>query len=50
MHLFHPHDEVPPGHYGMVEFYCPDPAYECRRVMLAIVEEAQPTRILASIS
>jgi uncharacterized protein YecA (UPF0149 family) len=26
MHLFSPHDEVPPGHYGMIEFYCPDRA------------------------
>jgi hypothetical protein len=50
MHLFAPHDEVPPGHYGMIEFYCPDPACECRRVMLNVVEEAHPRRFLASIS
>lgn len=50
MHLFAPHDEVPPGHYGMIEFYCPDPACECRRVMLNVVEEAHPKHFLASIS
>jgi len=50
MHLFRPQDEIPPGHYGMIEFYCPDPACECRRVMLNVVEEAHPTRFLASIS
>jgi hypothetical protein len=50
MHLVRPHDDVPPGHYGMVEFYCPDPACECRRVMLNVVEEAHPDRSLASIS
>jgi hypothetical protein len=50
MHLFRPRDEIPPGHYGMVEFYCPDPACECRRVMLNVVEKAHPDRSLASIS
>ena len=50
MRLFEPHDDVPPGHYGMIEFYCPDPACDCRRVMLNVVEEAHPERFLASIS
>lgn len=23
MTLFSPHDGIPPGHYGLFEFYCP---------------------------
>jgi hypothetical protein len=34
----------------MVEYYCPDPACECQRVILAVVEEADPDHSLASIS
>ncbi len=40
---------VPTGSYGLIEFYCPDPDCDCRRVMLNIVEEKHPTRFLASI-
>ncbi len=48
--LFAPHAGVPPGSYGLYEFYCPDPACDCRRVMLNVVEEKNPKYFLASIS
>jgi hypothetical protein len=41
---------LPAGSYGLFEFYCPDPACDCRRVMLNVVEEKNPERFLASIS
>jgi hypothetical protein len=31
------HRELPDGQYGIVEAYCPDPACDCRRVMLNVV-------------
>jgi hypothetical protein len=43
-------DGLPVGSYGLFEFYCPDPACDCRRVMLNVVEEQRPDRFLASIS
>ena len=43
-------DGLPIGSYELVEFYCPDPACNCRRVMLNIVEAKHPDRFLASIS
>lgn len=45
-----PQGELPVGSYGLFEFYCPDPACDCRRVMLNVVEEKQPHHFLASIS
>lgn len=41
---------IPPGSYGLLEFYCPDPACDCRRVMLNVAEEQHQERFLASIS
>jgi hypothetical protein len=43
-------DGLPIGSYGLFEFYCPDPACNCRRVMLNVVEEKHPDHFLASIS
>jgi hypothetical protein len=43
-------DGLPAGRYSLLEFYCPDPACDCRRVMLNVTEEKQPDRFLASIS
>ena len=43
-------DGVPAGSYGILEFYCPSPACDCRRVLLNIVEEKRPDHFLASIS
>lgn len=48
--LFEPHGEVPIGEYAIFEFYCPDPACDCRRVMLTVVEKDQPYSYLSSIS
>lgn len=50
LHLLVPRDGLPVGSYGLLEFYCPDPACDCRRVMLNVAEEKQPDRFLASIS
>jgi len=50
MHLLVPQDGLPVGAYGLLEFYCPDPACDCRRVMLNVAEEKNPERFLASIS
>ena len=42
-------DAVPPGEYALVESYCPDPACDCRRVMLNVFGAGQG-RMLAAIS
>jgi hypothetical protein len=43
--------DVLEGAYNLVEFYCPDPDCDCRRVMLNVVSEEQVHRgYLASIS
>jgi hypothetical protein len=43
--------DVPEGSYNLVEYYCPDPDCDCRRVMLNVVSEEQSHRgYLASIS
>jgi hypothetical protein len=43
-------DELPVGNYGLLECYCPDPDCDCRRVLLYVLEERQPARVLATIS
>jgi len=50
LHLLVPRDGLPVGAYGLLEFYCPDPACDCRLVMLNIAEEKRPNHFLASIS
>ena len=30
------HETIPPGEYGFLEFFCPDPACDCRRVTLRV--------------
>jgi hypothetical protein len=50
INLLVPQGELPVGSYGLLEFYCPDPKCHCRRVMLKVVEEKQPTRFVAAIS
>lgn len=30
------HNVLPPGEYGFLEFFCPDPACDCRRVTLRV--------------
>jgi hypothetical protein len=48
--LSQPERGIPPGAYGLIEFYCPDPACDCRRVILNVAEEQHPERFLAAIS
>jgi hypothetical protein len=44
-------DELPEGTYGLIESFCPDPACDCRRVMLNIACKEQLERgYLAMIS
>lgn len=38
------------GNYGFLELYCNDPACDCRRVLLEVIEQAQPQAILATIN
>ncbi len=47
--LFKPRDGIPAGSYGLIEFYCPDPKCDCRRVMIRVVEEKSLGHFLASI-
>lgn len=41
---------VPAGSYGLIEFYCPDPKCDCRRVQLRVAEERHPDQVVATIS
>ena len=41
---------LPEGIYGLLEYYCPDPTCDCRRVMLNVVEKENPAQFLASIN
>jgi hypothetical protein len=43
--------DLPEGAYALIESYCPDPACDCRRVMLNIAGKEQPDRgFLATIN
>jgi hypothetical protein len=42
--------ELPKGRYAFLENYCDNPACDCRRVVLCVVNEAVPREILASIN
>lgn len=50
IHVLQPQRGIPLGSYGLLEFYCPDPACDCRRVMLNVAGEREPERFLAAIS
>lgn len=50
MHTLVVQGNLPMGGYGLLEFYCPDPSCDCRRVILNVAEEKRPDRFLASIS
>ncbi len=43
------HPGLPDDEYGLLEFYCPDPACNCRRVLINVAGRAQGA-FLASIS
>ncbi|MHB9025124.1 MAG: hypothetical protein ACYC7E_13285 [Armatimonadota bacterium] len=42
--------ELPDGTYGFLELYCDEPACDCRRVTIDVIEAGNPTTILATIS
>jgi len=45
------HGGLPADSYGLLEFYCPDPDCDCRRVMINVVSEKHLKRgFLASVS
>jgi hypothetical protein len=50
VNLLVPDAGLPAGSYGQFEFFCPDPACNCRRVMLEVVEEKDTDHFLAAIS
>jgi hypothetical protein len=44
------HTRLPDDDYALTEAYCPDPACDCRRVMLSVAGRGQPERgFLAAI-
>lgn len=49
MTLARPSDEVPAGAYAFVEFYCVDPACDCRRVLFSVLRR-DPPGIVATIN
>ena len=40
---------VPPGEYGMVEYYCTDNSCDCRKVMIYVASPVPPHEIFATI-
>jgi hypothetical protein len=44
------HEEIPPGEYAFVEWYCNEKGCDCRRVMLQVREKDSASRVLASIN
>ncbi|MBO9609966.1 MAG: hypothetical protein J7639_28675, partial [Paenibacillaceae bacterium] len=41
MFLKNDSSHIPPGNYGLVEYYCVEPDCDCRRVMLHVVSERE---------
>ena len=50
INLFEPYQGIPPGRYSLIEYYCPDPACDCRRVMLNVAKGEELRQFEASIS
>jgi hypothetical protein len=42
--------ELPAGNYGFMEMFCTDPACDCRRAIIQVIEERDPGEILATIN
>jgi hypothetical protein len=40
---------VPPGEYGLIEYYCTDDRCDCRKVMINVTSSKPPHEILATI-
>jgi hypothetical protein len=45
-----PSGGLPADRYGFMEWYCTDPACDCRRVFIEVRTEREPGRVLASIN
>lgn len=41
---------VPPGQYGLLEFYCDDPECDCRRVLFQVVRSDTGGKVWATIN
>lgn len=48
--LLQPHGGLPAGRYAFVELYCSDPNCDCKRVLLQVRSEQDPTTVLATIN
>jgi hypothetical protein len=48
--VFPDDDDPMQGRYAFAELYCNDEACDCRRVILQVVNEADPGKVLASIN
>jgi len=44
------HPGLPDGEYGLIEFYCDEPACDCRRVILRVVAAPPDLRTYATIN
>jgi len=42
--------DLPAGNYGFLELFCTDPACDCRRVIIQVIEEKAPDRVVATIN
>ncbi len=40
---------APKGRYFLWEYYCTDPRCDCRRVGVQFIEDAEPSRVMATI-
>ncbi len=50
LHLTDTAPPLPPGDYSFFEWYCEDPACDCRRALLQVGSPQYPGRILATIN
>ena len=48
--LLQPQGNLLPGQYGLLELYCMDRKCDCRRVILHVVSEDHPGKVLAAIN
>jgi hypothetical protein len=42
--------DMPAGNYGFMELFCTDPACDCRRVIIQVLEEKAPDKVVATIN
>jgi hypothetical protein len=44
------HNEIPPGEYAFVEWYCDEKGCDCRRVLIQVLEQNSGSKIWATIN